>query len=204
MIDYVPMVSEMQKWVNIGLFAAVGAAFATLAIGDTIRRRWLRILAGTASSAAFIYVALWTLPYISWLLDLTEFPLLLTFSAIFLGVAAHVFKKQNKLRYGQVEVLVGMLTAVGIAFTTGQSVFAKLISLAAAGYVVARGLNNWDEHLEACGDKLGNRSLLQQLRTMIFEENEEPTIGGGSAASSVTSLPDLYDEPQKKRSQRKR
>jgi len=165
------MVSETQKWVNLGLIVAVCAAFATLVIGDKIRRRWLRGLAGTASSIAFLYVALRILPYISWLLDLTEFPLIFSVSAIFLGVAAHVFKKQNKLRYGQVEVLVGMLTAIGISYKTGESVFARFLSLAAAGYVVARGLNNWDEYLEAHGDKLGNRSLLEQLRGMIFEED---------------------------------
>src|SRR5712664_3184678 len=153
-----PMVSETQQWVNFGIFVTGGAAVTTLIIGDAIKRRWLRILTGTSASVAFCFAALWTLPRIDWLLGIVQFPLLLAFLTILLGVGAHVFKKKNKLRYGQVEVEFGMVTAVSVAFATGQSAFARLVALAGAAYVVARGLNNWDEQLEEHGDKHGNRS----------------------------------------------
>jgi len=190
------MVSETQQWVNFGIFVAGGAAVTTLIIGDAIKRRWLRILTGTSASVAFCYAALWTLPRIDWLLGIVQFPLLLAFLTILLGVGAHVFKKKNKLRYGQVEVLVGMLSAVGIATATGQSVFAQSMSLAAAAYVVARGLNNWDEQLEEHGDKHGNRSISQQVRTMMFTDVEN----GERAAKRDSSL---RDPAHNKRAQEK-
>jgi chemotaxis protein CheY-P-specific phosphatase CheC len=40
---------------------------------------------------------------------------LLGAKAILAGVVAHVFKKQNKLLYGRVEVLFGMSSAAAIA-----------------------------------------------------------------------------------------
>ena len=200
------MVSETQQWVNFGVFVAGGAAITTLIIGDIIKRLWLRILTATSASVAFCYAALRTLPLTDWILGLVQFPLILALLTIFLGVVAHAFRKTNKLRYGQVEVLFGMVSAVSIAFATGQTVFARTVSLAAAAYVVASGLNNWDEQLVEHGDKRGNRSIWQQVRTMMFEEVEsgQRTTGCALAAPRVGALPDLDNDPQKQEKEQKR
>src|SRR5579872_31392 len=66
---------------------------------------------------------------------------LLAFAVLPLGYAAHYFKTQNQLRYGMVEVLAGMATAIG---ATAKSQFQPSQGLAILGaiYVVARGFNN--------------------------------------------------------------
>src|SRR6266851_7676720 len=127
------MVSETQQWVNFDIFVAGTAVFTTLIIGGIIKRPWLRIVTGTSVSIALCYAALfWIFPFIDWLLGMVhfpvQFPLILALVTIFLGVVAHVFKKKNKLRYGQVEVFVGMVSAVSIALATGQSVFTQSVS----------------------------------------------------------------------------
>jgi hypothetical protein len=66
---------------------------------------------------------------------------LMAFAVLPVGYAAHRFKKQNQLRYGVVEVLTGMATAIG---ATARTEFQPTQALAIIGaiYVVARGFNN--------------------------------------------------------------
>jgi hypothetical protein len=164
------MITETQQWMNLGIFVAGGAALFTLIIGKDIKQPLLRILTGTLISITVYFAALWTLAFsFSWI-ETLQFPVIFALFAVLLGVGAHIFKKKSKLRYGQLEVLVGALSAVGIANASSQSVFARSLSLAAAAYVVARGLNNWDEELQENGDRFGNRSIWEQVRTIFFEE----------------------------------
>jgi hypothetical protein len=119
---------------------------------------------------AFVYVALRYLnPLLdeySRLLESMWIRLLLALLVISLGAGAHAFKKKNKLRYGQSEVVVGILFASSVAsgMTPGQSLFSRWVALAGAAYVVARGLGNWSDELEAHGNRYGHRSIKQNVR----------------------------------------
>jgi hypothetical protein len=173
--------SGPQQWINLGIFVMVGAGLCTLVFGKKGRRLWKRVLLGTAESVAFFAFAYWGFPYLNLLLDEYESVLqsmevrfLLALLVISLGAGAHVFKKKNKLRYGQSEVIVGILSACSVAngMTPGQPLFSHWVALAGAAYVVARGLNNWSEELEEHGNRYGHRSIKQNVLAWIYIEEK--------------------------------
>ena len=95
----------------------------------------------------------------SWLitklgLELTQFLIALTVTAI--GVAAFSFKRKNKKWYGNVEVIVGILSAFFVARSMGPNKFdlAKWSTLAGCAYVIARGLGNRDDALKEGQNRL--------------------------------------------------
>ncbi len=70
-----------------------------------------------------------------------------------LGFAAHYLKKINQLWYGGVEIVVGFFTALFTAgtLTPGHLDGSKCATLAAAAYVIARGLGNRREGKKSAG-----------------------------------------------------
>lgn len=69
---------------------------------------------------------------------------------IALGFVAHYFKKKNQKVYGNVEIIVGGLTALVVAGTLrrGNQDLSKWATLAGAAYVIARGLGNRDDAMK--------------------------------------------------------
>lgn len=70
--------------------------------------------------------------------------ILIAFVVTALGFGAHVFKQRNQRWYGNVEVVIGFLTAFFVAgtLTPGNLDLSKWATLAGAAYIVARGLGN--------------------------------------------------------------
>jgi hypothetical protein len=174
------VISERQQWINLGIFAAVVAGAFTLVLREKDRPLWKSAVVGTAASLVLFALADLSLPYFDLflathevLLGSTEIRVILALVVVLLGVSAHVFKRKNKLRYGQLEVLVGVISAFGIAtgVAAGQSLFSRGIALVGAAYVVARGLNNWSEELEQNGNKYGHRSITQNIRAWIWTDD---------------------------------
>jgi hypothetical protein len=166
------MVSETQQWINFGFLIAIMAAFLTLIIGNDIRRRWLRILAGTSLSVVLCF-GVWWLESFSLthrILAALQSPAAFMLVVFMLGVGAFAFRKRKNRIYGQVEIIAAMLSAMAIAFGKNQSHFGRLVAVLTAAYVVQRGLNNWDEALEKDGDRRGNRSICELARTMTFKD----------------------------------
>jgi hypothetical protein len=64
-----------------------------------------------------------------------------------LGFGAHHFKKRNQVWYGNVEILVGLLTAWVVAGTLkpGNLELSKWVTLAGSAYVIGRGIGNHAE-----------------------------------------------------------
>jgi hypothetical protein len=63
------------------------------------------------------------------------------------GSIAHYFKTKNQTWYGNVEIVVGFLTALFVAgtLTPGHLDLSKWATLAGAAYVIARGCGNRQE-----------------------------------------------------------
>lgn len=61
-----------------------------------------------------------------------------------LGIGAYLFKKASQKWYGNVEVVVGVVTALIVAgtFKAGTLELSKCATLAGSAYVIARGLEN--------------------------------------------------------------
>jgi uncharacterized membrane protein len=85
--------------------------------------------------------------FFAWAVRTVGLGLTQLFVALFitaLGFGAHYFKRKNQRWYGNVEVVVGFLTALFIAGTLkpGSLDLSKWATLAGAAYVIARGLGN--------------------------------------------------------------
>jgi hypothetical protein len=67
-----------------------------------------------------------------------------------LGFVAHYFKSKSQKWYGNVEILVGFLSALFVAgtLTPGNLDLSKWATLAGTTYVIARGLGNRDDALK--------------------------------------------------------
>lgn len=63
-----------------------------------------------------------------------------------LGVGAHHLKMARRKWYGTIEMLIGIFTAFFVAgtLTVRDLELSKWTALAAAAYVIARGLGNWN------------------------------------------------------------
>jgi hypothetical protein len=73
---------------------------------------------------------------------LTQF--LIALSVCVFGFAAYVFKEKSQKWYGNVELLVGFFTALGVAGTIKPGSFdlSQFATLAGSAYVIARGFGN--------------------------------------------------------------
>jgi hypothetical protein len=60
------------------------------------------------------------------------------------GWFAHEYKRRQQIRYGMLEVLFGVVSAVsvGLSMIPGNSTLTQWVALVGSGYVIARGLNN--------------------------------------------------------------
>jgi hypothetical protein len=60
------------------------------------------------------------------------------------GWFAHEYKRRQQIRYGMLEVLFGVVSAVSVGFSMipGNSTLTQWVALVGSGYVIARGLNN--------------------------------------------------------------
>jgi hypothetical protein len=78
-------------------------------------------------------------------LELTQFAIAVLI--IGLGFAASWYKRKNKKWYGNIEIFVGMSSALVVARSLGPNAFdlAKWSTLAGCSYVIARGLGDHKE-----------------------------------------------------------
>lgn len=138
---------------------------------------WKRFAIGLIGSTILLAVYCFAAPPINEFLNRAEaavspelLPLGLGMAAIASGAGAHYLKMKNKLRYGQAEVVFGALSAMVVSerIRGNQPLFASVIVLCAAASVVARGLNNWSDALQAEG-----QTLKKHLRSWVFEDDDE-------------------------------
>jgi hypothetical protein len=171
-------------WVALGIAVAVTTIFSMLLFGKEGRPLWKRTLLGVSEAVGFWGFILWCFPYVNplldkynWLLESVGIRALLAALAILLGAGAHLFKKKNKFRYGQLEAFFGVASASAIAseMTPGKSLFSHCVALVGAAYLVASGFSDWSEELEQNGKKYGYYSIRQNVRAWIFTDDLDET-----------------------------
>jgi hypothetical protein len=179
---------EVKAWLVLLGFISLSAVAIALVASDFKKPSLRKIIAGFVISAPLmIFGPVVAGPVEEKFGGLLQFMLVrvaLGIGIIAVGAGAHFFKKRNKMRYGQTEVLFGGASAVKIAtgMHPGESLFSQWVALAGAAYVVARGLNNWSEALEEDGERYGHRSLIEHVRSWVFERNAK-------TAAQVKSAP---------------
>lgn len=183
------MISERQQWINLWGVVILVATVSTFVFRKRTGPKWLRVgcallvwlLTGLLTFSLPFYLFPLLEDHLD-LLDIVAVRALIAIAALGLGLLAYVFKRKNKILYGQAEVVVGFLTATTVAgsMASSKELFSSVLALASACYVIARGFNNWSEELEEHGNKYGHRTLKVHLLSFVVEmvEVSEPSENG--------------------------
>jgi hypothetical protein len=92
-------------------------------------------------------------------------------AVVFIGIAAHLFKRKNQILYGQVEVAIGAASAFTIAAGIKPAeAFSRWVALVGCAYVVARGFNNWSDGLMRLH---GNPNIRSHVKSWLVEDRTE-------------------------------
>jgi hypothetical protein len=188
---------SIKEWINllvvIALFGSVSGAIG-LAFSKPERSAWLSSLYGFLALVAVSLIGGGILVSIDWIYK-TYAGLINTISGraavgvtVFaIGCFAYVFKRKRKLRYGQLEVLFGALSAIGIAskLKSEESVFAEWVGLVGSAYVVTRGLTNWSEALDSKDSPYPWRSIRTHIASWPLVKALNEKAGIESESRSV-------------------
>lgn len=112
------------------------------------RLRFFLVCAAFAEIVAFLGYGIRSIfSFLIRALGLQIAQLVVAATVVFLGIAAHRFKKWNQQLYGIGEIIFGGTSAIGVAsgLSSSQVLFSRWAALAGCAYVVARGLNNVSE-----------------------------------------------------------
>jgi hypothetical protein len=110
--------------------------------------------------------------------------LLIAIFVILLGLAAHLFKKKNQLKYGLVEILFAAATAIIAArqLVPNMSWAGPLATLGGSMYIVSRGLDNV---AKGHSDKKAAKKAARQLSELNEKRKREFGIFGSVEEANV-------------------
>jgi len=175
-----------KQWIALAVFIVLLAvAFATV-FSKAGRARWKTICLAIAASSVTVGVFYWSLPYTESFIDrfddeirTTVFRSILAAIVVSIGVGAYYFKKTNQLRYGQSEVIFGIISSFTISSRPNFDLksLPQIVAFTGAAYIVARGLNNWAEALEKRTEPLFPRTLSDHVLSWLMVQEEKPDSG---------------------------
>lgn len=175
------MVSESQQWINLGailvLFATVSTTFLRKKSGPKWHQIGFDVVVFIVSMGALYCVFRYAIPFLdehnalsnSYLLDYLGTVL----GVLILGLFAHGFKNKAPALYGQIEVLLGLASAICVVESKGfrSSIPLFCVALLGAFYVVVRGFGSWSEDPKLKVAQSKQKSIFGYVKLFIFEEN---------------------------------
>lgn len=171
---------EIGRWIVLVLIVAVIAIFITaLQIGPQKWSFWKRyFVIGLPSTALILLTYIYFREYIDLAMgkvalvtETNQGRLEIATMVVSAGVLAHFFKRKNQIRYGQVEVIIGALSAFKVAEGINPAeAFSRWAALVGCSYFIARGLNNWSDGLMRLH---GHSNVSSHVKSWFFEDSSE-------------------------------